>query len=54
LYPVTEAVRQALGPASSPCEFSKGTLRFPLGEPVPTRVVQRIVRALANAKGTAD
>jgi uncharacterized protein YdhG (YjbR/CyaY superfamily) len=48
LYPVTEGVRQALGPALSPYEFSKGTVRFPLADPVPTRLVERIVRALAK------
>jgi uncharacterized protein YdhG (YjbR/CyaY superfamily) len=49
LYPVTESVRRALGPVLSPYELSKGTIRFPLTEPVPTRVVQQIVRALAKA-----
>ncbi len=49
LYPVTEPVREALGPALSSYEFRKGTLRFPLAEPVPTRLVERIVRALAKA-----
>jgi uncharacterized protein YdhG (YjbR/CyaY superfamily) len=49
LYPMTEPVRQALGPALSRYEFSRGTLRFPLAEPVPTRLVQRILRALAKA-----
>jgi uncharacterized protein YdhG (YjbR/CyaY superfamily) len=49
LYPVAEGVRQALGPALSPYEFSKGTVRFPLADPVPTRLVERIVRALAKA-----
>jgi uncharacterized protein YdhG (YjbR/CyaY superfamily) len=49
LYPVTEPVRQALGPALAPYEFSKGTVRFPLADPVPTRLVERIVRALARA-----
>jgi uncharacterized protein YdhG (YjbR/CyaY superfamily) len=49
LYPVTAGVRQALGPALSPYEFSKGTVRFPLTDPVPMRLVERIVRALAKA-----
>ena len=49
LYPVTERIRQALGPALAAYEFRKGTVRFPLTEPVPTRLVQRIVRALAAA-----
>jgi uncharacterized protein YdhG (YjbR/CyaY superfamily) len=49
LYPVTEPIRQELGAALSAYELSKGTARFPLGEPVPTQLVQRIVRALAKA-----
>lgn len=49
LYPVTESVREQLGSALSSYELSKGTVRFPLREPVPTRLVQRIVRALAKA-----
>jgi len=49
LYPVTERVRAALGPALSPYEVSKGTVRFPLTEAVPARLVERIVRALARA-----
>jgi uncharacterized protein YdhG (YjbR/CyaY superfamily) len=49
LYPVTEPIRQELGPALSPYKFSKGTVRFALTDPVPTRLIQRIVRALAKA-----
>ena len=49
LYPVTEAVRASLGPELASYEVSKGTVRFPLGEPVPARLVERIVRQLAKA-----
>lgn len=49
LYPVTEAVREALGDALDPYEVSKGTVRFPLVEPVPARLAERIVRLLAKA-----
>ena len=48
LYPVTDRVRTALGPALASYEVSKGTLRFPLADPVPARLVERIVRALAR------
>lgn len=48
LYPVTEAAREALGDALAPYEVSKGTVRFPLGDPVPARLVERIVRLLAR------
>jgi uncharacterized protein YdhG (YjbR/CyaY superfamily) len=49
LYPVTEPVRKELGEAVAGYEISKGTVRFALDAPVPTRLVQRIVKALANA-----
>lgn len=49
LYPVTEKVRLALGPALAPYEFGKGTVRFPLAAPVPARLVERLVKALAMA-----
>ena len=49
LYPVTEPIRQEVGAALLPYKLSKGTVRFPLGEPVPIKVVERIVRALARA-----
>ena len=49
IYPVTAPIRQSLGAALAKYEVSKGTVRFPLDEPVPIRLVQRIVRALARA-----
>jgi uncharacterized protein YdhG (YjbR/CyaY superfamily) len=49
LYPVSDAVRAAIGPELAAYDFSKGTVRFPLGEPVPVRLVERIVRQLAKA-----
>jgi len=49
LYPVTERIRTALGSALASYEVSKGTVRFPLADPVPARLVERIVRALARA-----
>ncbi len=49
LYPVTEPVRQALGADLGPYQLSKGTVRFPLADPVPVRLVERIVRELAGA-----
>jgi uncharacterized protein YdhG (YjbR/CyaY superfamily) len=49
LYPVTEPIRQELGAALLPYKLSKGTARFPLGEPVPTKLLERIVKALARA-----
>jgi uncharacterized protein YdhG (YjbR/CyaY superfamily) len=49
LYPVTGVVRSALGSELAAYEVSKGTVRFPLAEPVPARLVERIVRTLAEA-----
>jgi uncharacterized protein YdhG (YjbR/CyaY superfamily) len=49
LYPVTEPVRVALGPELARYEVSKGTVRFPWSDPVPARLVGRIVRELAKA-----
>jgi uncharacterized protein YdhG (YjbR/CyaY superfamily) len=48
LYPVTESIRKVLGPELAAYEFRKGTVRFPLADPVPTRLVQRILKELAK------
>ena len=48
LYPVTEPVRASLGPELASYEVSKGTVRFPLAEKVPAKLVERIVRELAR------
>ncbi len=47
LYPVVERVRGSLGKALDGYEVRKGTVRFPLSEPIPAELVERIVRALA-------
>jgi uncharacterized protein YdhG (YjbR/CyaY superfamily) len=49
LYPVTDRVRAALGSELASYEVSKGTVRFPLADPVPAKLVERIVRELARA-----
>lgn len=48
LYPVTEPVRAAFCAELASYQVSKGTVRFPLAEPVPKRLVERIVRQLAS------
>lgn len=48
LYPVTDGVRAALGEDLEPYAFSKGTVRFPLSEPVPTKLIERIAALLAR------
>ena len=49
LYPVTGAVRAQLKRELASYEGGKGTVRFPLSEPMPARLVERIVRKLAHA-----
>ena len=49
VYPVTESIREALGPELAAYEFRKGTVRFRLADPVPRRLVRRIVKELAKA-----
>jgi uncharacterized protein YdhG (YjbR/CyaY superfamily) len=48
MYPVSDRVRTALGAALDQYEFSKGTIRFPLSEPLPAALVERIVRELGR------
>lgn len=47
MYPLTAAVRRALGANLDCFESSKGTLRFPLARPVPVAIVTRFVKARA-------
>ena len=49
LYPVTDLVRAVLGSELASYEVSKGTVRFPLADPVPAKLVERIVSELARA-----
>ena len=52
LYPVTEPVRTKLSSELASYALSKGTVRFSLADPVPARLVERIVRELAKAAET--
>ena len=49
IYPVTGEVRAQLKRELASYEGGKGTVRVPLSEPFPTRLVVRIVRKLADA-----
>jgi uncharacterized protein YdhG (YjbR/CyaY superfamily) len=54
LYPVTAAIQRALADEIEGYETSKGTIRFPLDQPMPLALVRKIVRARAavnRAKG---
>lgn len=48
LYPVTDHVVAAFQDALSPYEISKGTIRFPLSEPVPVKLIERIAKFRAK------
>jgi len=44
VYPVTAGMVDALGDAIAPYRAGKGTLRFPLAEPVPAGLVTKLAR----------
>ncbi len=44
IYPATEAVVAAFRSELSRYELSKGTIRFPLGEPVPGKLIAQIAK----------
>jgi uncharacterized protein YdhG (YjbR/CyaY superfamily) len=48
LYPVTAAIRRPLADDMEGYQTSKGTIRFPLDEPMPVALIKKIVRARAR------
>jgi uncharacterized protein YdhG (YjbR/CyaY superfamily) len=48
LYPASEALVAAFKGALTPYRASKGTLRFPLTEPVPGKLIERIAKFKAK------
>src|SRR5687768_6875143 len=48
LYPANERLVAVLKDELRPYEVSKGTIRFPLSQPVPVRLIGRIAKFLAK------
>ncbi len=44
IYPASDAMVEAFGKELAPYERSKGTIKFPLSEPVPVRLIEKIAR----------
>jgi uncharacterized protein YdhG (YjbR/CyaY superfamily) len=49
VYPANDRLVKAFGRALARYELSKGTIRFPLSEPVPVRLIERIAAFLGRA-----
>ena len=48
LYPASDALIAAFKGALTPYRVSKGTLRFPLSEPVPVALIERVAKFQAR------
>jgi uncharacterized protein YdhG (YjbR/CyaY superfamily) len=48
LYAATSQVVAKFGKELAPYEIEKGTIRFPLSQPVPTKLIQRIAKFRAE------
>jgi uncharacterized protein YdhG (YjbR/CyaY superfamily) len=44
MYPVSAAMKKTLGDRLDGYTFAQGTLRFPLGEPLPRALIARVVK----------
>lgn len=48
LYPASDALAEAFARELAPYERSKGTIRFPLSQPVPVKLIERIAKFRAQ------
>jgi uncharacterized protein YdhG (YjbR/CyaY superfamily) len=48
IYPVTDPLVTAFGAELEPYRASKGTLRFPLDQPMPVKLIERIAKFSAK------
>ena len=48
LYPATDHLVKAFKDDLAPYEISKGTIRFPLSQPVPVKLIERIAKFRAK------
>jgi uncharacterized protein YdhG (YjbR/CyaY superfamily) len=48
LYPATDGVVEALRDSLAPYKVNKGTIRFPLSQPVPLKLIERIAKLRAK------
>lgn len=48
IYPATDGLAEAFKDELASYEISKGTIRFPISEPVPVRLIERIAKFRAK------
>lgn len=48
IYPATGAMNEVLGDQLAPYKASKGTLKFSLTEPIPSKLIERVVKIRAK------
>lgn len=51
LYPATDHVMEAFKDDLAPYTVNKGTIRFPLSQPVPVKLIERIAKFRAKEAG---
>lgn len=54
LYPVSEPLVAAFQAELAPYKRSKGTIRFPLSQPIPTKLIARIAKFRAREVAARD